>query len=318
MTYRVLDLFCCEGGASKGYEQAGLELLAAIDIDMRRVKNHYAYKEGRGPVYRRDWREGLDEFGQGADLIHASPPCQFYSTQTPETTRANWRDRDLVRAVRAALKATGKPYVIENVPQAPLEDPIYLDGSMFPELVVDWDPFEDADHRAKVERNSHEWNGVDVPCKHQFLDARRGLVLCCRVHNDRVHKDGTPVRYWNTKRNGQEERVRPMDNPANNRWRIERKRGFEISGFTVVPPQKLPEMLERNVMTITTSSNPTAIWNKLNRRGIPIEVRHKVMGGVGWMSGVGVGESIPPAYTKYIGEAFIASRDGYWRDELVA
>lgn len=33
--------------------------------------------------------------------------------------------------MRAALRATGRPYVIENVPGAPLESPIVLCGSMF-------------------------------------------------------------------------------------------------------------------------------------------------------------------------------------------
>lgn len=42
---------------------------------------------------------------------------------------AHWTD--LIEPTRALLRATGKPYVIENVPEAPLIDPLILCGSMF-------------------------------------------------------------------------------------------------------------------------------------------------------------------------------------------
>jgi len=38
---------------------------------------------------------------------------------------------DLINKTREALIATGKPYVIENVPEAPLINPIILCGTMF-------------------------------------------------------------------------------------------------------------------------------------------------------------------------------------------
>jgi DNA (cytosine-5)-methyltransferase 1 len=44
----------------------------------------------------------------------------------PLSTHTDW-----VGATRDALQATGLPYVIENVPGAPLQDPIVLCGSMF-------------------------------------------------------------------------------------------------------------------------------------------------------------------------------------------
>ena len=55
----------------------------------------------------------------GFDAIHASPPCQAYSTMK---VMANARDHpDLVEPVRDRLKASGLPYVIENVVGAPLD-----------------------------------------------------------------------------------------------------------------------------------------------------------------------------------------------------
>ena len=64
------------------------------------------------------------------DAIHASPPCQTYANVT------SWRGRqedhpDLVPATREALNATGLPWVIENVPEAPVRPDLLLCGSQF-------------------------------------------------------------------------------------------------------------------------------------------------------------------------------------------
>lgn len=69
------------------------------------------------------------------DAIHASPPCQAYTN-----AGAAWKSRlgeakdrhpDLLDATRQLLKQTGLPYVIENVPGAPMPDHIVLCGLSF-------------------------------------------------------------------------------------------------------------------------------------------------------------------------------------------
>jgi DNA (cytosine-5)-methyltransferase 1 len=62
------------------------------------------------------------------DAIHASPPCQFASDLRHRT---GGEYMDLITPLRPMLKTTGLPYVIENVPGAPLYDPIMLCGSSF-------------------------------------------------------------------------------------------------------------------------------------------------------------------------------------------
>ena len=70
----------------------------------------------------------------GFDAVWASPPCQAYTKKS-----ANWgRQRvnviehpDLVGPVRERLKASGKPYIIENVVGAPLRASTMLCGTMF-------------------------------------------------------------------------------------------------------------------------------------------------------------------------------------------
>jgi DNA (cytosine-5)-methyltransferase 1 len=118
----VLDLFSGEGGAGTGYAKAGYEVIG-IDNDPVAL---YRYP---GESYCLDWHDGLEKFADQAALIHASPPCQRYSVLTPADARGN--HPDLVSEVRRALQETRKPYLIENVPGAPLVRPVALCGCMF-------------------------------------------------------------------------------------------------------------------------------------------------------------------------------------------
>ena len=122
---KLLDLFCGAGGASMGYAEAGFEVTG---IDVKHGKR-YPYTYIRGDV--RDYLN--PEFLQQFDVIAASPPCQTFSAtkhlrnaQGKSTSKVN-----MIPEVREALIASGKPYVIENVPNAPLINPIQLCGSGF-------------------------------------------------------------------------------------------------------------------------------------------------------------------------------------------
>ena len=115
---RALDLFCCEGGASTGLVQAGFDVVGVDIRPQRRYPYEFVLADALGPEC-----PSLDDF----DLIWASPPCQAYSIATPDKSR----HPDLLPAVRDMLKASGKPYIIENVPGAPMPDAIRLRGAMF-------------------------------------------------------------------------------------------------------------------------------------------------------------------------------------------
>lgn len=69
----------------------------------------------------------------GVDAIHASPPCQRWSKSVPKRSRVD--HPAFVEITRDRLIAAGVPYVIENVPGAPLLDPVVLCGSSFGLLV---------------------------------------------------------------------------------------------------------------------------------------------------------------------------------------
>ena len=120
MRPRLLDLFCGGGGMATGYYLAGFEVVG-VDI-AKQPRYPFAF-------FQADALEFVTMYGDRFDAIHASPPCQAYS---PLAKRHPERDYpDLVGPVREALIATDKPYVIENVPAAPLVDPVILCGSTF-------------------------------------------------------------------------------------------------------------------------------------------------------------------------------------------
>ena len=72
------------------------------------------------------------------NAIHASPPCQAHSkAQKLSEARNDGKygyHPDFIPQTREMLKAIGKPYIIENVEGAPLDNPISLYGSQFPNL----------------------------------------------------------------------------------------------------------------------------------------------------------------------------------------
>jgi DNA (cytosine-5)-methyltransferase 1 len=116
---RLLDLFCGGGGCSMGYHRAGFDV---IGVDNRRQPN-YPFT-----FHRADALEFLEKNGKDYDVIHASPPCQCYSVTK---NLHNAEHPDLVRPTRHLLLSVGRPYLMENVPQAPLMSPVMLCGGMF-------------------------------------------------------------------------------------------------------------------------------------------------------------------------------------------
>ena len=123
---KLLDLFCCAGGAAVGYHRAGFDV-TGVDID---PQPNYPFTFVQADVLTLDL-DWLSSF----DVIHASPPCQSYSDLARRNGNGDQWPR-LVEPVRDILQGTGKPYVIENVEGAPLVDPVMLCGTMFPELRV--------------------------------------------------------------------------------------------------------------------------------------------------------------------------------------
>jgi DNA (cytosine-5)-methyltransferase 1 len=115
---RALDLFCGAGGASMGLHRAGFDV-TGVDL----------HPQPRYP-FRFIQADALEVELGGYDLIWASPPCQAFTAYKRRPHHVAARP-NLIPTVRDKLRRSGVPYVIENVPGAPLEQPITLCGSMF-------------------------------------------------------------------------------------------------------------------------------------------------------------------------------------------
>lgn len=114
---RILDLFCGAGGAAAGYHRALPEAeIVGVDIAPQ-PRYPFTFVQADAMEYPLD----------GFDFIHASPPCQLYSVSTVMHDKSRYPD--LIAPVRGRLVATGLPYVIENVPGAPLVNWVQICGS---------------------------------------------------------------------------------------------------------------------------------------------------------------------------------------------
>lgn len=129
----LLDLFCGAGGASMGYHRAGFDVFG-VDIEPQ-PRYPFEFVQQDALTFLQIWA-GHAALLPGVVAIHASPPCQLWSDATGVSgRREDWPD--LVTPTRdLLLKAGNIPYVIENVPKAPLRHPVTLCGVRFPELAV--------------------------------------------------------------------------------------------------------------------------------------------------------------------------------------
>ena len=121
---RLLDLFCGAGGAAVGYARAGFEVVG-VDIE---PQPNYPFTFVQHDAMK--LAEHLALWGaDGWDAIHASPVCYGWSKM--RDCRPGMKDDqpDYITPLRPLLRAVGLPYVIENVPGAPLENPVRICGS---------------------------------------------------------------------------------------------------------------------------------------------------------------------------------------------
>jgi DNA (cytosine-5)-methyltransferase 1 len=115
---RLLDLYCCAGGAAMGYHLGGFDEIIGVDHIRKR---NYPFKQIKADVPTFLKEKPMEWFRQ-FDLIHASPPCRKFS-RTRHLVKAQGnkvRDVDHIALIQKFLKKTGVPYVIENVTESPL------------------------------------------------------------------------------------------------------------------------------------------------------------------------------------------------------
>lgn len=191
---RLLDLFCCAGGAGMGYHRAGF---AVYGVDIEPQPNYpFAFHQGdvleviatliAGGQVEFVWPDGRTESLSRADFIaaHASPPCQFHSITANAHSVAHV---DLLEPTRLLLIDLGLPYVIENVEGAPLADPVLLCATMFGLRAADVDGVELQLQRHRLFETSFAVALAPAPCAHDSTPV--GGVYGGSRHRKPEHRD---------------------------------------------------------------------------------------------------------------------------------
>ena len=197
-----------------GYHQAGFDEIVGVDISPQ-PNYPFEFIQADALDYLR-WTR-LKQF----DLIHASPPCQAFTVYGNNKEHVKQDHPNLIPPTREILQAFHLPHVIENVPRAPLLDPVQLCGTSFPPLEV------------------------------------------------------------------------------------RRHRLFE-SNFPIPPmPCDHGRLTERKYPGSTNRPNGRTVCN-IGEWRVPLEVQQKAIG-IDWMTVPELSQAIPPAFTRFIGEAFLGA-----------
>ena len=170
---RLLDLFCGAGGAAMGYHRAGFEVVG-VDIN---PQPHYPFEFHQA--------DALTFPLDGYDAIHASPPCQAYSSATP----ADRVHPDLYAPTRDRLTGLGVPYVIENVIGAPYSHGFVLCGSMFDMKVQRHRNFETSWMQLMPLYCDHSGDRPITVSGNRGVPDARGVV-------DYKHSRQSPMSWW--------------------------------------------------------------------------------------------------------------------------
>jgi DNA (cytosine-5)-methyltransferase 1 len=170
---RLLDLFCGAGGAAMGYYRAGFDVVGVDIID----QPNYPFRFIRADAMDVNWRN--------FEAVHASPPCQAFTAARSMKGRDH---PDLLTPTRPRLQACGRPYVIENVPGAPMRADLILTGCQFGLQT------EDGQLCRPRLFELGGWTAFDLmpPCAH----TKRRIPVFGHNPNDAYHKrygQGSPI-----------------------------------------------------------------------------------------------------------------------------
>lgn len=118
MKPRALDLCCGAGGATKGLQRAGYHVTG---VDIKPQPNYC------GDAFVQ--ADALNIDVGWFDLYWASPPCQKFCALSTREDLSGYPD--IIDPIRQTFLSTGRQFVIENVPRAPVRRDLVLCGAMF-------------------------------------------------------------------------------------------------------------------------------------------------------------------------------------------
>lgn len=149
---KALVTYSGQGGSAMGYHRAGFSVFC-VDL--------HPQPRCPFPFVQADAVDFIGNEGHRFDMIEGGPVCKAYS----KTARIhNAGHPEQIPATRAAMLATGKPYVIENVEDArpELVDPVMLCGPSFGLRTYRHRLFESNLPLTAPEHMVHEWPTVKM------------------------------------------------------------------------------------------------------------------------------------------------------------
>lgn len=116
--WKILHCFADEGVESEVLDAFGTVYRVGLNPEKNRYSHAIKADGGQVPFE-----------GETFDLSVWHPPCQPFSVATPKENRGNYDN--YIPIAREQAREISEYYIIENVPNAPLRDPIKLNGKMF-------------------------------------------------------------------------------------------------------------------------------------------------------------------------------------------
>lgn len=135
---KCLDLFCGVGGAAQGLNNSGFDKIIGID---KESQPEYPFEFHKYDIFNMP-SNVLNYLINWADLIWSSPPCQLFSFGSVKHINRGKKYPDLIEPTRKLLLSSEKPFIIENVPRAPIRKDLILCGEMFKIRVIRHRHFE--------------------------------------------------------------------------------------------------------------------------------------------------------------------------------
>lgn len=161
---RILDLYCGAGGAGDGYRRAGFDVVGVDHEPQPSYPFGFRQADAIGVMDALLDGQSVEGVGRLQDFValHGSPPCQAFTVYGNNSKHVRSDHPNLIPATRRRFQDSELLYVIENVPGAPLMNPVQLCGTSFP-------PLEVRRHRL-FESN---FPIAEVPCNHKRLTVRK-------------------------------------------------------------------------------------------------------------------------------------------------
>lgn len=262
ISMRLLDLYCCAGGASRGYHQAGFTDIVGVDNEPQK-RYPFTFVQADALAY-------LEKWGHEFDFVHASPPCQAY-TQL-RAVCGNREYPDLVAETRDMLRFVGVPYVIENVPGAPLDTTVMLCGTMFGLHTGDAQlaMFGLREGYAELRRHRLFESSLMLMSPGACRHGKSVIgVYGCTARNPQLYMQKYPYRT------------------------------ISVHGTHPRDPGAERRKYRPKVITVT-GHTPNVVYNKIRETSSVAQAREAM--GIEWMTMAELSQAIPPAYTRWIGE----------------